>query len=641
MTGPAKHRWWWIWLIAWGALMGTTTPAIRAEVIHDFSSQVQVHPDGHLIVTETIAVTALHFKIKRGIYRDFPTRYETLQGKTMRVSFKVLEVLRDGHPEPYHLRRIKDGRRLYIGQKNRLVKRGRHTYTITYSTDRQIGFFDDYDELYWNVTGNGWDFTIQSARIAISLPPDTQILSSEAYTGRLGAQGQDFWLEPAEFGQISLGTTRPLHPGEGFTIAISWPKGVVAPPDTRQRLVALASDNPGLVLALTGIILLIGYYLWAWSHVGRDPAKGTVIPRFEPPANLSPAGMRFLTRMKFDHTAFTAAILSLAVKGVLTIEEEKGLYILKKLDPIPYPPLSSGEKKILEELFGGYRTTLPLEKEQYLPIGSAMDALEQELKMEFEVFYFYRNRNYLIPGMIISIGILVALLGFSHDSVRNIALSIWGAGWLATAHTLGRRCLRSWRGVRRQRIQTFFSAMGRTLAFLAYAATGITSLILLTQSATWSGTLVVVTVTGVNLLFYWLLHAPTTEGRQLMDEIAGFKQFLSVAEKDRLEVLNPPQKTPELFERMLPFALALGVEHKWSAQFRSVLFDAAKKKTYQPVWYHGQSFTPQTFASFTAAVGSSLATAISASAMAPGSSSGTMGGGFSGGGGGGGGGGGW
>lgn len=150
---------------------------------------------------------------------------------------------------------------------------------------------------------------------------------------------------------------------------------------------------------------------------------------------------------------------------------------------------------------------------------------------------------------------------------------------------------------------------------------------------------VLVFTLSTNLLFYNLLKAPTTIGRKVMDELEGLKLFLSVAEKDRLNVLNPPDKTPALFERFLPWALALGVEQQWCEQFSEILKEMGRDEGYAPLWYNSSSnFSSQSFAS---SLGNTLSATISSSSRAPGSSSGSGGGGSSGGGGGGGGGGGW
>ena len=142
-------------------------------------------------------------------------------------------------------------------------------------------------------------------------------------------------------------------------------------------------------------------------------------------------------------------------------------------------------------------------------------------------------------------------------------------------------------------------------------------------------------------VFGHLLKAPTLQGRKVMDQAEGFKMFLSVTEKERMNLLNPPDQTPELFEKYLPYALALDVEQKWSEQFSTVFEKLAKAGTaYHPYWYGGMhgGFRVNDFSSNLAG---SFSNAISSSSTPPGSSSGGGGGGFSGGGGGGGGGGGW
>ena len=148
-------------------------------------------------------------------------------------------------------------------------------------------------------------------------------------------------------------------------------------------------------------------------------------------------------------------------------------------------------------------------------------------------------------------------------------------------------------------------------------------------------------IVGVNIFFFQVLRAPTLKGRRLMDRVEGFRAFLEATGQDRMDRLNPPEKTPALFERLLPYALALEVENRWCEQFTDVLARSSAGGEYRPVWYSGGrtgSFSPGLMAS---SLGASLASAVSSSSSPPGSSSGSGGGGSSGGGGGGGGGGGW
>jgi uncharacterized membrane protein len=140
--------------------------------------------------------------------------------------------------------------------------------------------------------------------------------------------------------------------------------------------------------------------------------------------------------------------------------------------------------------------------------------------------------------------------------------------------------------------------------------------------------------------FYWL-KAPSRTGQQVRDQISGFREYLSVAEEDRLNVMNPPKKTPELFEKFLPYAIALDCENAWGKKFAGVLAAAAAAGAAGYAWYHGSRDWSRDPAGFSNHVGTTLAAAISSASTAPGSSSGSSGGGSSGGGGGGGGGGGW
>ena len=144
---------------------------------------------------------------------------------------------------------------------------------------------------------------------------------------------------------------------------------------------------------------------------------------------------------------------------------------------------------------------------------------------------------------------------------------------------------------------------------------------------------------GMNVLFYHLLKAPTLRGRELLDRIEGFKMYLATAEKDRLNLLIPPvEKKPELFEKYLPYALALDVEQEWAEQFAEMISRArTTRDAYRPGWYSGSSFAALGAGAFASSIGSSLSGAISSSSAAPGSN----GGGGGSGGGGGGGGGGW
>ena len=199
-------------------LLLPSSAASAAEVIRDFHSDITVHEDASMTVRETIQVISEGIQIRHGIYRDFPITYQDTLGNRYKVGFTILDIQRDGAPEPYHMEDVANGKRIYIGDKDVLVSSGEHTYTIAYKTTRQIGFFEDHDELYWNVTGNGWEFPIQKASASVILPGDAlrTIISAEAYTGPQGSQGRDFETSTGPLRSVEFRTTRTTERPRGL-----------------------------------------------------------------------------------------------------------------------------------------------------------------------------------------------------------------------------------------------------------------------------------------------------------------------------------------------------------------------------------------------------------------------------------------
>ena len=150
----------------------------------------------------------------------------------MRVPFEIVGVRRDGRAEPYHTEAVGDCTRIYIGKKDVFLDAGVHAYEITYRTRGQLGLFEKHDELYWNVTGNDWDFAIDKASAAVTLPAGVprDKITHEAYTGPQGAKGKDYRSSVDAKGRVRFEATRPLARGEGLTIVVAFPKGFVTPP---------------------------------------------------------------------------------------------------------------------------------------------------------------------------------------------------------------------------------------------------------------------------------------------------------------------------------------------------------------------------------------------------------------------------
>jgi len=631
-------------LFTLGLLLLAST-ALANERILDFASAITVNNDGSLQVTETIKVKAEGAQIKRGIYRDFPTDYRDRAGNRVRVDFEVIDVRRDGQPEGWHTERLSNGVRVYIGRKEHLLPPGIYSYALTYRTDRQLGFFADHDELYWNVTGNDWKFPIDAASASITLPPQIppQELVPEAYTGPRGAKRQHYVANVDDDGTVRFATTWSLQIGEGLTVVVSWPKGYIAPPTTTEVINDILRDNRSWLYGLGGLVLLLGYYLLVWLRVGRDPEAGVIITRYTPPPSLPPASMRFIVQMGYDHKAFTAAIVNLAVKGLITIRETDDVFTLERTAQ-PETGLSPGEGAILQQLFKRRGATrLVLEQAQHTTISAALKAHTALLERNYEKIYFVKNSGWLIPGFIGTLLVLGAtLIGLpsSADLASGTFHAIWLTFWSLGVYALGRMVWSAWKGT--HSLGNGFGALGITAFALPFLAGEIWVMFLLGTELSPALPAVLVAAVGLNFFFYHLLKAPTRVGRRLLDEIDGFREFLEIAERDEMNLRNPPEKTPQLFERYLPYALALDVEQPWMDRFAGVFQGLQDQgQSHQPGWYHGSHWNPHQLGGFAGAVGGALSSAIASSSTAPGSSSGSGGGGSSGGGGGGGGGGGW
>lgn len=160
--------------------------AAAEEFISAYHSVIGVAKDGTLTVTETITANVEGNQIRRGIYRDFPLTFVDERDRRSKVDFKLLSVERDGDDEDYRTESINGGIRIYTGNADVLLPHGEHTFQITYETSRQIRFFDDHDELYWNVTGTEWAFPIEEATATVTLPDGVKAKALDVFTGGYG-----------------------------------------------------------------------------------------------------------------------------------------------------------------------------------------------------------------------------------------------------------------------------------------------------------------------------------------------------------------------------------------------------------------------------------------------------------------------
>jgi uncharacterized membrane protein YgcG len=668
---------------------GLERAAWGKEQIVDYKSDITVEPNGELIVVETITALAEGDRIRRGIFRDIPTLYRPKGSRPYTVPLAVTKVRRNGRDEPWFTENISGGLRIYAGARDVLLPPGRHTYEITYRTSRQLGFFPTHDELYWNVTGNGWEFPILRVAAEVHLPPGAEVLSLDAWTGYRGSQEQDF-VGKKEGNRASFVTTRPLRLKEGFTIAVAWPKGYVTPPWSGTFFLRDYGMDVALVLTL---FLLLLFWSVVWWKRGRDPKPGILVPRFSPPQGFSPASVRFLHRLGYDSKSFACVLLSLASKGLLRIEREGRFYRIFRIRPSgaepnaqadpPEATSSDGElldgtesasesekttstpvekaKKIWEEerrllnsLFRNEETLLLHPKNAAL-ISAAAAELKKSLQKRHVGRNFVTNTGWFVAGIVLAVALLIlfSLAAFLGGVAHEVILfGLLGTAWCVGSAIFWFFRLRTFRNTLR-----LFRSCGGCRTFVAVLFTGVFALGVLlfflggffftALNVSFVAAFAALGLAAALLFFRKLLPARTENGRKRQDEIEGFALYLETAEEERLKLLHPPERTPELFEALLPYALALDLEVAWSAKFADLLRKAIEEEKYVPLWHGGMSttWTTEDLTRSVSSFGDSLASTLAVSSIPPGSSSGfsggSSGGGSSGGGGGGGGGGGW
>ncbi|GAB4164449.1 MAG: DUF2207 domain-containing protein [Terrimicrobiaceae bacterium] len=604
--------------------------AFAAEEILSFDSRIAVQADGSLKVQETIRVRVEGNEIRRGIYRDFPTLYRGAWGLRVEVPFRVESVFRDGKTEPWRQERRGNGVRVYFGSEDVLLPHGETTYVFRYSTSRQLGFFESFDELYWNVTGNGWALPILSASACVILPPGAWVKSVESFTGPTGSRATDALAERRAGCDAWVRTTRSLAPGEGFTIVVTWQKGVVSPPGEYDQLREMLVANKGVAMGIVGLLVAAAYFLSVWWLHGRDPERGVIVPLYGPPEGLTPQDVRYLRGLgKCDDRSFASAVLHLAVQGALRItQSEKKVYSLHQGEG---KASGEGERRLIRAIFRD-GSPLTLISKNYQTIQAARKELVKILK-ETHAGAYQSNTKLWVVGLCICL-IPLGISLFDANEIGGAAfmllwLGFWSLGCGALAVAVGT----AWRSGYQ------WSAIPITLFSLPFFAGWVFGFWALMMAASLWVSLVYLAAVLLCMVFLVLLKQPTPATQLVRDQIEGFREYLSVGESDRLALENPPERTPELFEKFLPYALALDVEQAWAEKFSYVLEAAG----YDPGWYDGRS-TSRIFAAgaFANTVGVSLAGAIGSSSSPPGSRSGSSsGGGSSGGGGGGGGGGGW
>jgi hypothetical protein len=624
-------------------------PALAREEIRTYTTNTTLRVDGSVDVIETIEVNVEGDEIKRGIYRDIPIQLINPDNTRLRSDLRVIEVLRDGRAEPYDVSNLGSGfKRILIGDADVFLDYGVHTYTIHYTMTRMARFFDDHDELFWNATGNYWNFPILKATATLNVPEGAVIAGAIGYTGAKGSTEQAVTIEQKSNTSVAFRTTRELSAGEGLSVAVSFQKGILVAPEGLTGIGYWISDHRELVFPAFAVLIVLLYNFFAWSAVGRDPARGTIIPLFHAPKGMSPALMHYVGNMGFKQsgwTAFTASIFNLGVKGLVQVDKTgKDMKITST--GVAKEKLPPGEQGLYDYIRS--KGTVVVDKTDGPKLNEKRGELVSALERENREVYFKNNALYSVGGVVLAILMLGGLVLL--DVLDPVFLVIAVVAAIIIGVILGVVFGGGGKG----------AIGGKIVAGIWFVIVGFN---FLGAGVDWlagfrfnvdTGLIAAISIMVIEIVFAILMRAPTIQGRKLMDEIEGFKMYMETAEKNRLNYVDKgePPMTVTRFESILPFAIAMGVEKPWSERFeadlmRNAVADATAG-SYSPYWYRGSSWSTGGNSGDFARSFSSIGTAMSAAMIAaqPSTSSGSGfssggGGGSSGGGGGGGGGGGW
>lgn len=612
-------------------------PKAGVERITSFHSDMNVDNKSALTVTEHINVHSLGINIKRGIYRALPLS-RNLNNKTQKVKYDIISVKKDGVEEDYHEENEDGYLKIYVGNKDIILSPGDYQYEITYKTENQIGFFNRYDEIYWNVNGTVWDFAIDSISAKVTLPQGTKILQNSCYTGSYGNNSQKCNVKVLSDNSMEW-SAKDLAAGEGLTIAAGFQKGIMIPPPPPGFLEKFGI----LIMAIFIFLGLILYYYLTWKKYGIDPEKPTIYPQFYVPENLSPASLGYLQNENFKNKFLTAAIINLAVKGFLKIieGEDSGIlgffntktFTLHKLKE-PDESLPKEEINVMNTLFTE-NDSIKFDGKYNSKIETVVSSFKGALQFQHDKFLNEGNNfsKVVVPILIITVIYGLGLfISYKIDPepekiVGGIAIYVISLVLFFVISFLSNRV--SWKFLIPVPIFVIIGLIG----FIKVGNSG-------GELINFSVCYFFIILAFTSLMMYqYLIRRPSEEKLRKKSLIEGFKMYMGAAENEQLKFHNPPQMTPQVFETLLPYAMVLGVDQIWGEKFDTMMKNMANGTPYVHSWYMGSSINQLSFGN---TLNSSLTNSIKSAATQPSSSgSGSGGGGFSGGGGGGGGGGGW
>jgi uncharacterized membrane protein len=559
------------------ALFAALPAAARDLVFQHFDAQIYVRADGTIDVTETMETQFIGSW--HGIYRTIPVEYSDPHGLNYTLFIEDVSAT-DDTGQKLKLEQNREGRYVKFKIYVPAAEDATRTITLHYRVLDAMRFFADHDELYWNVTGDEWQNAIDLVTARIELPEGVTGLRAIAYTGIFGSHAQDAQVEVGS-NYVQIRSTRRLGYRQGLTAVVGFDKGFVQPPSAGEQFTRFLRSNLPLFIPVIAFFVM----LWLWWTRGRDPARNAISVQYEPPDKLTPGECGTLVDNEAAMRDITATLVDLAVKGYMTIEQIDESHLLG---------LTHSKEYIfhLKKPPGEWDSARPHEQEM---LSALFDAgATTDVKLSDLQNHFYK------------------CLPMIRDRIFSALMS--DGYYLHRPDT----------------VKQGYMGVGILIGFLMTAGTRFLSAITGIASGTW---VIAGLATGaVIAIFGWFMSARTITGARALEKVLGFEEFLGRVEKDQIERL---QKTPELFEKFLPYAMALQVEKKWVQAFSGIAVQP-------PKWYqgsYGSSFTPYFLVNdlnmMSVHAGSVMASAPRSSGGSGFGGGGGSGGGFGGGGGGG------
>ena len=552
--------------------------------ITNFSADYYVtnaDPQGQMRVVEKISVDFTDNN--HGLLRALPESYK---GHPLHLHINKISST-SGAPTQYTTSTSNGNEVLKVGDPNRTVT-GSQEYTIDYSMQNVISFYKDHDELYWDINGDQWNqpFTVLHATVHTPTGLKLWMQKPECFVGTYGSTSQACTVSVA--GDSITTSAANLEPQSTLTLVVGFQKGYFHPMTWRDYLADYWVQTVEFVVPI--IVLGGSGFIW-WLKRGRDAkGRGTIIPEYDAPDNLSPLEVGTVIDFVVDNRDITATIIDLAIRGYIRIVETDStqLKVIKKksyelhVRSKDWGGLNEWERQLMENLFGG-------------------DGAQETITLSAMANKFYT---------------------VAKDIKRTVAASLTARGYFASNPS------------------TYVTMSITAMIMFIWA-------ILFLVGSVLQGWLAAGVIVGIVLfaIFYHVMAARTAKGVAAKEHILGLKMYLEVAEKNRIAKLQSPDApyaeksskpthTVELFEKLLPYAIVLKVEDKWAGKFKNIY------KT-PPDWYSG-NYSAFSAGYLVGSLNSGFTSAVNGSFSAPRSSGGSgFGGGFAGGGGGGGGGGGW